>query len=182
MSHGAVPELLPSLQLVVDTFRPTLMNALEGVSPNIQDPTNFEDFNIRYRVVYSDLNPLSASPLGYDAALVTLMGMVAGGANGVDIATAMPRLADTAGGTPVPMGSQQAIVDARELLVGGGNIDLGGVSGPLDFDLVNGELSSSYVGWDVVPVTAGSTDGQLRSARAYVLDGTGPTGSWVDVE
>ncbi|MEM6291198.1 MAG: ABC transporter substrate-binding protein [Myxococcota bacterium] len=182
MSHGAVPELLPSLQLVVESFRPTLMNALEGVSPNIQDPENFEDFNIRYRVVYSDLNPLSASPLGYDAAIVTLMGLVAGGASGVEIATAMPRLADATGGTPVPMGSQQALIDARELLVAGGNIDIGGVSGPLDFDLVNGEISSTYVGWDVVPVTAGSPDGQLQAARAYVLDGAGPTGSWVEVE
>lgn len=180
VSHGAVPSLLSASGLVADSFAPTLMDALEGVSPSIQDPTNFEAFNIRYRVVFSDANPLSASPLGYDAALVTLLGMVAGGADrGVDIASAMPRLAD-ATGTAVPMGSVQAVLDARELLVSGANLDIGGVSGPLDFDLVAGEISSNYVGWDVVPQTEGSALGQLVPRRAYILD-SATQGAWNDL-
>lgn len=180
VSHGAVPSLLLAPELVADSFAPTLMDSLEGVSPSVQDPANFEAFNIRYRVVFSDANPLSASPLGYDAALVTLLGMVAGGADrGVDIASAMPRLADTSG-TAVPMGSVQAVLDARELLVSGANLDIGGVSGPLDFDLVAGEISSNYVGWDVVPQTEGSPQGQLVPRRAYILD-SATQGAWTDL-
>lgn len=180
VSHGAVPSLLSATGLVADSFAPTLMASLEGVSPAIQDPTNFEAFNIRYRVVFSDANPLSASPLGYDAALVTLLGMVAGGADGgVDIASAMPRLAD-ATGTPVAMGNVQAVLDARELLVSGANLDIGGVSGPLDFDLVAGEISSNYVGWDVIPLSADSPQGQLVPRRGYVLD-SATQGAWVEL-
>lgn len=179
VSHGAVPSLLTAPDLVADTFAPTLMDSLEGVSPAIQDPNNFEAFNIRYRVVFADANPLSASPLGYDAALVTLLGMVAGGADrGVDIASAMPRLADDEG-TAVSLGGVQAVRDARELLVSGANLDIGGVSGPLDFDLVAGEISSNYVGWDVVPL-GGGPGGQLVPRRAYVLDSPSQ-GAWVEL-
>lgn len=180
VSHGAVPSLLSAPDLVADSFAPILMDSLEGVSPLIQDANNFEAFNIRYRVVFSEDNPLSASPLGYDAALVTLLGMVAGGGErGVDIASAIPRLAD-ANGTAVALGSVQAVLDARELLVGGANLDIGGVSGPLDFDLVAGEISSNYVGWDLVPKTAGSPEGQLAPRRAYVLDSPSE-GTWVEL-
>ena len=180
VSHGAVPSLLTAPTLVADTFAPTLMDAMEGVSPSVQDPNNFEAFNIRYRVVFSDLNPLSAGALGYDAAITTLLAMVAGGAErGVDIASAMPRLAD-ASGTAVPLGDVQAVLDARELLVSGANVDVGGVSGPLDFDLVTGEISSNYIGWDVVPLGASGPEAQLVSRRAYVLDNS-TEGTWTDL-
>lgn len=177
VSHGAVPTLLTAPALVADTFAPTLMDAMEGVSPSVQDPANFEAFNIRYRVVFSDANPLSSSALGYDAALVTLLGMVAGGAErGVDIASAMPRLA-ASDGTAVPMGNVQALLDARDLLVSGANVDIGGVSGPLDFNLVSGEISSNYLGWDVAPLAG--TSAQLIPARTYVLD-SATEGVWMD--
>lgn len=180
VSHGAVPSLLSAPAIVDPMFAPTLMGAMEGISPVVQDPANFDAFNVRYRVLFEDLNPLSPSPLGYDAALVTLLGMVAGGPDrGVDIASAMPRIAD-ASGTAVALGDAQAVIDARELLVAGSNIDIGGVSGPLDFDLVTGEVSSNYVGWDVVPVAEDSPQGTLVARRAYVLDGA-TTGVWMDL-
>ncbi len=180
VSHGAVPSLPSATGLVADSYAPTFMASLEGISPAVQDPSNFEEFNIRYRVVFLDANPLSASPLGYDAAMVTLLGMVAGGADrGVDIASAIQRLADP-DGTAVGLGGVQAVLDARELLVSGANLDISGVSGPLDFDLVAGEISSNYVGWDVIPLNEDSPQGQLVPRRAYVLDG--PTqGAWVDL-
>ncbi len=178
VSHGAVPTLLSATGLVADSFAPTLMDAMEGISPSVQDPDNFEAFNIRYRVVFSDLNPLSPSPLGYDAAMVTLLGMVAAGSDrGVDIASAIPSLA---GGTAVPLGDVQSVLDARELLVAGETIDIGGVSGPLDFNLVTGEISSNYVGWDVIPLAEGSPQGQLVSNRVYVLDDS-TQGTWMDL-
>ncbi len=180
VSHGAVPTLQVVPGLVAESFAPTLMNSMEGISPNIQDPVNFEAFNIRYRVVFSDLNPLSASPVGYDAAMVTLLGLVAAdGRRGVDIANAMPRLANPAG-TSVPLGDVQSVLDARELLVSGASIDIGGVSGPLDFNLVTGEISSNYVGWDVVPLNEGSPMGKVVPARAYVLDSP-LEGTWTDL-
>ncbi|MCR9159931.1 MAG: ABC transporter substrate-binding protein [Nannocystaceae bacterium] len=180
VSHGAVPSLLLAPSLVADSFAPTLIDELEGVSPVVQEPDNFEAFNIRYRVVYSDANTLSSSPLGYDAAAVALLGLVAGGPDGVAIASAMPRLADPSG-TAVPLGDVAGLVAARDLLVAGENIDISGVSGPLDFDLVAGEVTSNYVGWDVTPVvTEEGTQGQLVSARAYVLE-DGVQGTWTEL-
>ncbi len=183
VSHGAVPILLPILQVADGPFRPTLMAALEGVAPITQDPANFEDFNIRYRVRFSDLNAVSSSSLGYDAAIVTLLALVAADEpRGVDIARAMPRLADAAG-TPLPFtGGQQFIANARDVLVGGGNLDVSGVSGPLDFDLVTGEVRSGYVGWDVERVSESSVEGRLQVGRVYTLDDAGVGGSWSEVE
>jgi ABC-type branched-subunit amino acid transport system substrate-binding protein len=179
VSHGAVPSLLLAPGLVAETFAPTLMDAMEGISPVVQEPNNFEAFNIRYRVVYSDINPLSSSPLGYDAAAVALLGLVAGGPDGVAIASSMPRLADPSG-TAVPLGDVTGLVNARELLVAGENIDISGVSGSLDFDLVAGEVTSNYVGWDVLPISEGSAQAQLVSRRAYILEDD-VQGSWADL-
>jgi hypothetical protein len=178
-SHGAVPSLRDAPLLVVPSFAEQLLDELEGVSPLVQEPDNFDAFNIRYRVVYSDTNTLSSSPLGYDAAAVALLGLVAGGPDGVAIASAMPRLAS---GVAVPLGDVTGLVNARELLVAGENIDVSGVSGPLDFDLVTGDVSSNYVGWGVTPLVRedGTVQGQLVPRRAYVLE-DGAQGSWTEL-
>lgn len=178
-SHGAVPSLREVAQLGVAEFAETLLNALEGVTPLVQEPNNFEAFNIRYRVVYSDRNTLSSSALGYDAAVVTLLGLVAGGPDGVAIASAMPRLAS---GTAAPLGDVAGLVNARELLVAGQSVDISGVSGSLDFDLVTGDVTSDYVGWGVTPLVNedGTVRGELVRRRAYVLEDA-VQGTWTDL-
>jgi hypothetical protein len=127
---------------------------------------------------------LSASPLGYDAAMVTLFSMVSAGEqanDGVQIASAVPNLVDPAG-TAVPFVSGlDFIVDAVAELEAGDGIDITGVSGPLDFDLFAGEVRSNLIGWDVVPRQGTTTVPSLSAARVYVLDPDQPTGEWMDL-
>ena len=182
VSHGGVPSLLDVVDTVDPDFAPILMMKLEGVSPQAQEPTTFDQFNIRYRIRFSDLEALSASPLGYDAAMVTLLAMVSAGeqaADGVQIARAVPDLVE---GTAVPFVSGlEFIVEAVGALEGGGTIDITGVSGPLDFDLVAGEVRSDLIGWDVVPRPGTTAVPSLNAARLYVLDPDQPTGMWMDL-
>ncbi len=182
VSHGGVPSLLEIVERVAEGFAPALMQRLEGVSPQAQESTTFEQFNIRYRIRFSDLEALSASPLGYDAAMVTLLAMVSAGEqadDGVQIARAVPKLVT---GTAVPFtDGLQFIGAAVSVLEGGGSVDLTGVSGPLDFDLVAGEVRSNLVGWDVVPRPGTTAVPSLSAARIYVLDASAPSGTWMDL-
>lgn len=71
---------------------------------------------------------------------------------------------------------------ARDILVGGGDVNLEGLSGSLDFDLASGDVQGDeFVGWDVVPVSRNSAAAELRATRVYVIDGAGSTGSWSDL-
>jgi ABC-type branched-subunit amino acid transport system substrate-binding protein len=184
VSHGAVPVLSSVVDRVADPFKPVLMGLLEGVSPQVQEPTTFDQFNIRYRIRFSDLQPLSASALGYDAAMVALLAMASAGdaANdGVEIARAVPKLAD-ASGTPIPfLNGLDFIVAAVNELEAGNAIDITGVSGPLDFDLVAGEVRSDLLGWDVIPRPGSTAVPTLSAARIYVLDPDEPSGEWMDL-
>jgi hypothetical protein len=184
VSHGAVPSLLEVVNRVAEGFKPTVMSKLEGVSPQVQEPTTFEQFNIRYRIRFSDLQALSASPLGYDAAMVTLLSMVSAGEaanDGVQIARAVPNLVDPSGAAVPFVDGLDFIADAVAELEQGNGIDITGVSGPLDFDLVSGEVRSNLIGWDVVPRPGTEVAPSLSAARVYVVDPDQPTGMWMDL-
>jgi ABC-type branched-subunit amino acid transport system substrate-binding protein len=183
VSHGAVPVMTQIVEssAVTPSFRPTLMSVIEGVSPIIQNAENFEAYNIRYTIRFLDEEPLTASSLGYDATMVTLLAMVAAGegATGASIAENMPRLTR---GTAVPFGDPAVFVpQAVDALLAGDDIDVQGVSGELDFDAA-GEIRTDLVGWGMVP-----RDGQpevpvLVPLRRYVLDGAPATdGAWMDL-
>jgi hypothetical protein len=187
VSHGGVPILESIVHNVAEgPFRPTLMANLEGTSPVIADPENFAAYNIRYMIRFDDQEAITSSSLSYDATMVTLLAMVAadasGEVDGVEIARAMPRLVDE-GGTRVSFGEGLGfIVTARAVLADGGTVDLRGVSGELDFDLVTGDVRTDLVGWGVVP-RPGTTDIPLLSPlRMYLLDPPPATGgTWVDL-
>ncbi len=184
VSHGALPALAPTVEVVADEFKPVLMTFLEGVSPVVQSPTNFGEFNARYRIAFSELDPLTASPLGYDAAMTTLLAMAAAGdgnIDGLDIARAMPKLVDPSGAAVPFSGGLQFIATARDALVSGQSIDVDGVSGPLDFDLVTGEVRTDLLGWDVVPRSGTTTEPTLVPRRVYLLDDATPTGAWAEL-
>ena len=187
VSHGAVPALQDVVEAVASEFRPVLMPKLEGVTPLVQHPgpeNTFEPFNVRYRVRFSDLDTLSASALGYDAAMVTLLAMSSindDELDGKEISRAMAKLVDPSGVAVPFTDGLNFIGTAVDALKGGGSVDLVGVSGTLDFDLNLGEVRTDLLGWDVVP-RAGTTDvPELVPTRRYVLDPAQPTGAWEDL-
>jgi branched-chain amino acid transport system substrate-binding protein len=187
VSHGAVPVLESVVEMVNEGFAPELMATLEGTAPVIQDEENFQEYNIRYRIRFSDEDALSASSLGYDSAMMVLFGMLATGKSadslgGRDIADAMPRLVDPTG-TVVPFrDGLNFIINASGALGAGENVDLQGVSGPLDFDLGTGEVRTNVIGWGVLPKKNQPTTPLLTPLRQYVLDEAPATsGTWADI-
>jgi ABC-type branched-subunit amino acid transport system substrate-binding protein len=183
VSHGAVPVMTEIVEssAVSPGFRPTLMGTIEGVSPIVQNPANFQSYNIRYMIRFLDEEPLTASSLGYDAAMVTIFAMAAAGeeAGGVEIAQAMSKL--TSGDSVAFDDPTQFVPDILDALEGGGSVDVQGVSGELDFN-ADGEVRTDLIGWGMV-----GKDGQpevpvLTPMRQYVLDSPPATdGAWMDI-
>lgn len=188
VTHGAVPVMEGVIDGIKEgsSFRQVLMEHMEGVSPIVQDPENFAAFNIRYKIRFDDEEALTISSLTYDSAMVMMMAATAvgdGGISGAAIAEAMPRLVDK-GGTQVSFGGAGLgfIQTAIDTLGGGGNIDLKGVSGELDFDVTTGEVRTDLIGWDLLPRSSNPDDPVLTPARIYTLDPPPANGgSWSDL-
>ena len=181
VSHGAIPNMTEIVEGVSEGFRPTLMSRIEGVAPIVQNPTNFQAYNIRYMIRFLDQEPLTASSLGYDAAMATIFAMAAAGdgANGVAIAQAMSQLTE---GESVAFDDPAEFVPrVLEAVQGGGSVDVQGVSGELDFN-ADGEVRTDLIGWGLLP-----RDGQpevpvLTPLRQYVLEAPPATqGAWMDI-
>ena len=152
----------------------------EGVAPIIFDPTNFNNFNLRYKIRFNDQDPLTASSLSYDAAMVLMLAMagVPDGdpLSGANISAAIAKLVDKKG-IPVSFGEVDGVTllfikKARNNLVAGKTVDLRGVSGELDFDLVPGEVRTDLFGWGIDPDANMPNKGVIDPKRLYKLNMT----------
>ena len=184
-AHGGVPVMESTVEAVSAGFRPSLMQALEGVSPIIQDTDNFQAYNIRYKIRFMDQDALTASSLGYDAAMVTLLSMLSieqGPVTGVGIAQGMTRLVDHDAPIVDFSDGLSFIETVAEALAAGQNVDLQGVSGALDFDLLTGEPRTDLIGWGLVPKDGQPEQPVLTPVRRYVLDEPpAVTGTWMEL-
>ncbi|MEM6995868.1 MAG: ABC transporter substrate-binding protein, partial [Myxococcota bacterium] len=173
VTHGGVPEMEDVVNAVAESFRPTLMANVQGVAPTIQDPDNFDSYNIRYKIRFNDEEALTISSLSYDAAMVSMLAMSAAGegGTGADIAAQMARLVDPAG-TPISFGGAgvKFITDATAVLSDGGTLDLQGVSGALDFNLETGEVRTDVLNWGLVPRDSNPNEPVLTQIQRYELD------------
>ena len=183
VSHGAVPVMTETVEspAVSPGFRPTLMAAIEGVAPIVQDPANFQSYNIRYMIRFLDQEPLTASSLGYDATMVSILAMAAAGdgATGVEIAQAIDQLTD---GPTVPFDDPAVFVpEILQAVAGGGSVDIQGVSGELDFN-ADGEVRTDLIGWGMLPRDGQPEAPVLTPLRQYVLDSPPATaGAWMEI-
>ena len=177
-SHGAVPVMEATVNQLPDVATQSLvLPLLEGTSPIIQDPQNFEAYNIRYKIRYANKEALTTSSLSYDAALVVMFAMATiapdQAITGPRIAAGMARLVDKAG-TPVSFSASGVdlpfIEVARNTLAAGGTVDLQGVSGGLDFDLQTGEVRTNILGWDLFPKAGTTNVPVLTPTRIYALN------------
>lgn len=190
VSHGVVAALPDLIAAAPGPLKPVLMQITEGVAPIIFDEANFNNFNIRYKIRFNDQDPITAASLSYDGAMVVMLAMagVTEGdpITGKNIATAIAKLVDKQG-TAVSFGevmgvSLTFIKKARNVLVTGGTVDLKGVSGALDFDLVPGEVRVNLLGWGIDADMGMPDVGVLDPKRMYVLGAPPSTeGMWVDL-
>lgn len=193
VTHGAVPEMerfindigvLPNTDPLIPA-KPLIEANLEGTSPVVLNPVNFNAFSIRYRIRFNDEEPLTSSALSYDATLATLFAMCTVPADdpidGPAIAAAMPRLVD-GGGTFVSFsGSDLSFIsDARNtLVVDGGSVDLQGVSGELQWDLETGDVRAGVWGWEISDMSGDGSDPTAIPPRIYCLNPEPATdGAW----
>jgi hypothetical protein len=193
VTHGAVPELERFINEIgpatgtdmLVPLKPLIESNLQGTSPIVLNPANFNAFSLRYRIAFMDEEPLTSAALSYDAALAAIFAMCTvdpdTAVTGAAIAEAMPRLVD-AGGTDVSFsGSDISFISAARnaLVVDGGSVDLQGVSGELQWDLATGDVREGVWGWDVCDTTM---DGSMPNAlftRIYTLDAEpATTGTW----
>lgn len=191
VSHGAIPALPALIAKAPASLKSLLIQHTEGVSPIIFDEANFNNFNIRYKIRFQDQEPITAASLSYDAAMVVMLAMagVPQGEpiTGKGVAAAIAKLVDKEAGTPVSFGEVSGLeltfIDkARSILATEGTVDLKGVSGTLDFDLVPGEVRVNMLGWGIDPDMDMPEAGVLDPKRMYVLEAPPSTqGMWVDL-
>ncbi|MCH9681135.1 MAG: ABC transporter substrate-binding protein [Deltaproteobacteria bacterium] len=181
VSSEAVPMLEGIVQGVSESFRPTLMNRLEGVDHDTLDPSNYDAFEIRYDIRFSEVEAGLSAGLAYDATMAVLLAMGGSeGTSGSQVAEGLGRLADKSG-TPVSFGEGLSFVaTTQQVLLSGANVDLRGVSGEIDFDLVTGDVRRNLSGFDVEGSSGGSPRIVVR--RRYELnEAPSVTGTWSDL-
>lgn len=192
VTHGAVPEMERLINEIgrgtgteaLEPAKPLLEANLEGTSPVVLNPVNFNAFSIRYRVRFEQEDPTTSAALSYDATLATLFAMCTiatdSEIDGAAIAAAMPSL--RGGDTFVSFsGSDLSFIsDARNaLVVDGGSVDLQGISGELEWDLETGDVRADVWGWEIVDATPDGSDPTAIPPRIYCLDPKPATvGAW----
>jgi ABC-type branched-subunit amino acid transport system substrate-binding protein len=184
VSSEAVPALERIVDGVTEGFKVMLMASLEGVTHDTRDDESYEPFEIRYGIRFGEEAAGLDAGLAYDATMTVLLAasaLPAGDARGSEIAGAIARLIDPAG-TPVSFGEGLSFIGTvQQALAEGGNVDLRGISGDLEFNVSNGDLRRELTGWDVEPIS-GSTSPRLRERRHYALDpAPAVTGTWMDL-
>lgn len=181
VSHGGISVMESVVGAVSAEFAPVLMPAIEGISPVIQDADNFAAFDLKYSVASMGAPASPASALGYDAAMVSLLGMAAASQtnlDGVEVAKAMTRLVDPEAAR-IDFQGGQFIGQAQAAIVSGTNVDIHGVSGALDFDLFTGEVRTDLIGWGLEPAPGNPSVPELTAERRYTLDAApSVVGTW----
>jgi ABC-type branched-subunit amino acid transport system substrate-binding protein len=195
ITHGAVPEMERFInEIVPDTpqeglipLKPVLEDNLQGTSPIVLNPVNFNAFSLRYRIRFDGDEPLTSAALSYDATLATLFAACTVPADeditGAAIAAAMPQLTDPSGELISFSGEDISFIeDARNALtVQGGSVELQGVSGELEWDLETGDVRAGVWGWVLCDDTVDGSMPSANPAREYMLDDKpAEVGTWVD--
>jgi branched-chain amino acid transport system substrate-binding protein len=193
VTHEAVSVLEQTLEAfdADPTTQMLLYEQLQGVAPILLDEENFQIYNGKYKVAFEHEDASTSSSLSYDAAVLTMLSMATIEAGvkikGSSVAAGMKRLVNPTG-EPISYGDEPAgasfIADARAILDQGGDVDLKGVSGTLDFNLDAGELRVDLNNWHLSEKTSGvPTDAVLDVARIYQLDDApGERGVWTALE
>lgn len=139
LSHGVVPAM-EQLALQLEAQGLTgILPLIEGIAPDIFDPNSevYQDYLLDYSITFNNTQPALASTTTYDA--VMTIGFSAATVpsgepvTGQKIADGIARLVDKEGTPLVFFESTSFVSDGVATLAGGGNLDLEGVSGPIDY-------------------------------------------------
>ena len=182
VTHGGISVMESTVESVAEGFRPVLMPNMLGISPEITDDENFSQFRSRYNLRFDDA-PMNTA-LAYDSAMVVMMAMSAAEdeITGTTVADAIARLANPEGEV-IRFGGAgvQFVSNTVGALADGEDVNVTGVSGPLDFDLATGQVRTDLIGYGLQPAGGDDTVPALFIQRRYELDDPpAASGSWVD--
>ncbi|MDX9723224.1 MAG: ABC transporter substrate-binding protein [Myxococcota bacterium] len=159
LSHEAVDALPAAIKGSSDK----LAVFVEVIGPERADAQNFAAFATRYRSLFG-AEPHAVAAPGYDACMLGLLAHCAspGDLRGSALASTLARLNDKAAqATAISFGSAGFVQTACDTLASSRNIDVRGVSGPLDLDPSSAELRGDYLSWVV-----------KRQGASYLLSAT----------
>lgn len=189
-SHGGAADA-PNMFDGDNGLSETLMGNVEAVTPNIFNQPYYTKWQQRYSITFSAPAQTSVGGVAYDGAYMAIFAM-AGVPSGSDITGANVtkvieegRLQNTDTGTEIVLEENTSFPgEAREALRNGGDIDIVGVSGALDFtfdnDVNTGTVRSNYLGLDVTSRQTGGGDTvyEVLPSRIYGLAPDENFGMW----
>jgi hypothetical protein len=187
-SHGAAADV-PSI-FSGDTALPSQLQPLfEAIAPNIFNQPYYDRWQNRYAVAFEEPAQTSVGGVAYDAAYLGIFAM-AGVAAGEPVSGANVTAVIEQGRLQNPEGTEIILENAtfpgaaRQALKDGGDIDMVGVSGDLNFVIEGGEnqgtVRANYLGLDLGDVNG---DGVLEiiPTRIYMLADGENFGAWAPI-
>jgi hypothetical protein len=180
-SHGGAADS-PSMFTGDQALPEAYMGNVESVAPNIFNQPYYTKWQQRYSITFPEPAKTSVGGLAYDAAymgIFAMAGVPSGEAiNGTNVTKVIEqgRLQNADTGTEIVLEENTSFPgQARQALRDGGDIDMIGVSGALDFVIENdkneGTVRSNYLGLDIHSreTTSGDTVVEGVPRRVYGL-------------
>lgn len=167
-----IPDNYPGVN-VIDAINATDMGTgnlyprIHGVYKPPADLPLYDQFKIRYEAAYPG-EKMTIQGNHYDSAYTMAYAIAAAGnvpkLDGPTLAAAMSRLVPE--GVPIDVGPAK-INDAFSALAAGGNIDLQGIAGSLDWNLQTGIPPGTAGAWCIAPDGAGALDFSTNTGLEY---------------
>jgi ABC-type branched-subunit amino acid transport system substrate-binding protein/uncharacterized UPF0146 family protein len=139
LSHGVIPAMEQLAVQLAAMNLTALLPQIEGVAPDIFDPASevYQDYRLDYSIAFNNTQPALASTTTYDAVMTIGFSAATVPAGepitGQKIADGIARLVDKEGTPLVFFESTSFVSDGVAELQSGNNLDLSGVSGPIDY-------------------------------------------------
>jgi branched-chain amino acid transport system substrate-binding protein len=166
---GEKPELLTAV-----TGNDALRQRIRGTVPGTNNPL-FNTFNIQYLGKYGSNATVFGMAGAYDSLYLLAYGIVSLGSQAVSGDNLANAMAKMVGGQPSNVGAAN-IKGAFQVLQSGNAIDIGGASGPLDFDLNKHEALSDITVWCISKDGSGNPifapSGRFYDATTKQMTGT----------
>ncbi len=168
-----MPEVWATTKALETSLKLDVYNRVLGTVPGTTN-LNFKTFVSLYKSQYSDgSSPDVFGAAGsYDATYLISYAIASQGDKPITGASIAEGLSHVISGTPIKAGTTQ-LPQAFGILGSGQNIDYDGASGPLNFDLTNGEAPSDIQFWCVPKgATSGITSGSYYDAAKDSAEAT----------
>lgn len=155
LSHGVVSAMGDIGTQLDAAGSAGLIPLIEGITPEIIDlgDTTYQEYLRQYSLATDTAQPALVSTTTVDAVMTIAFAVATTRpeetVTGQKIADGVQRLVNKTDGVPISFFDTSFVSDGVAALQRGDDIDMVGVSGALDYDLVTGEVYTPVVGWRI---------------------------------